>query len=128
MRYGFVARHQSIWPVRALCRMLDVSPAGFYDWNSRAPSRRSVEDARLTGLIQTSFLASDKTYGSPRVWRDLADWGERCGTKRVARLMRAASLRARAKRRRPPIDEGLRPEHLLAPNVLDREFAAERPN
>jgi putative transposase len=123
-----VARHQSIWPVRTLCRMLEVSPAGFYDWNSRAPSRRSVEDARLTGLIQTSFLASDKTYGSPRVWRDLADWGERCGTKRVARLMRAASLRARAKRRRPPIDEGLRPEHLLAPNVLDREFAAERPN
>jgi putative transposase len=123
-----VARHQSIWPVRTLCRMLEVSPAGFYDWNSRAPSRRSVEDARLTGLIQTSFLASDKTYGSPRVWRDLADWGERCGTKRVARLMRAASLRARAKRRRPPMDEGLRPEHLLAPNVLDRQFAAERPN
>jgi putative transposase len=123
-----VARHQSIWPVRTLCRMLKVSPAGFYDWRSRAPSRRAMEDARLSGLIQTSFLASDKTYGSPRVWRDLADWGERCGTKRVARLMRSASLRARAKRRRPPIDEGSRPEHLLAPNVLDREFAAERPN
>jgi putative transposase len=108
--------------------MLEVSPAGFYDWNSRAPSRRAVDDTRLIGLIQTSFLASDKTYGGPRVWRDLADWGERCGTKRVARLMRAASLRARAKRRRPPIDEGLRPEHTLAPNVLDRQFAAERPN
>jgi putative transposase len=128
VRYGFVARHQSIWPVRTLCRMLEVSPAGFYDWRSRAPSRRSAEDARLTGLIQTSFRASDKTYGSPRVCRDLADWGERCGTKRVARLMRAASLRARARRRRPPIDEGVRPEHTLAPNVLDRQFAAERPN
>jgi len=123
-----VARHQSIWLVRTLCRMLEVSHAGFYDWNSRAPSRRAVEDARLTRLIQTSFLASDKTYGSPRVWRDLYDWGERCGTKRVSRLMRVASLRARAKRRRPPLDEGRRPKHLLAPNVLDRQFAAERPN
>jgi putative transposase len=84
VRYGFVARHQSIWPVRTMCRMLEVSPAGFYDWRLRVPSDRSRVDARLAGLIRTSFLASDKTYGSPRIWRDLYDWGERCGkTKRL---------------------------------------------
>jgi putative transposase len=123
-----VARHQSIWPVRTMCRMLEVSPAGFYDWSFRAPSRRSQDDARLDGLIRTSFLASDKTYGSPRVWRDLFDWGERCGKKRVARLMRLASLRARPRRRRPPQDDGLRIEHAIAPNVLDRQFEASAPN
>jgi putative transposase len=111
-----------------MCRMLEVSPAGFYDWSARAPSGRSRDDARLTGLIRTSFLASDKTYGSPRVWRDLFDWGERCGKKRVARLMRTASLRARRRRRRPPMDEGLRLEHTIAPNVLDRQFEASGPN
>ena len=128
MRYGFIARHQPIWPVGTMCRMLEVSKAGFYEWRGRSPSRRSLEDARLSGLVRTSFLESDRTYGSPRVWRDLYDWGERCGKKRIARLMRCASLRARPKRCRPPIDEGLRPEHSIAPNVLDRQFAAEGPN
>ena len=62
----------------------------------RPPSRRVREDERLLGLIRTSFEASDRTYGSPRVWRDLRDWGERCGKNRVARLMRRCDLRARA--------------------------------
>ena len=114
MRYGFIARHQPIWPVRTMCRMLKVSHAGFYDWHGRTPSRRSTEDARLTGIIRTSFMASDGTYGALRVARDLEDWGERCGKRRTARLMRLASLHARPKRRRRPTDEGLRPEHSIA--------------
>ncbi len=128
MRYGFVARHQSIWPVRTMCRVLRVSHGGFYDWCARGPSRRSVESARLTALIRQSFLASDGTYGSPRVWRDLVEWNERCSENRVARLMSRARLRARLKRRRLPRDESTRPEHSIAPNVLDREFEAPAPN
>ncbi len=128
MRYGFIARHQPVWPVRTMCRMLTVSRGGFYEWRGRAASKRSVEDARLTGLIRRSFLESDRTYGSPRVWRDLYDWGERCGKKRIARLMRSVWLRARPKPHRPPSDQGVRPEHAIAPNVLDRQFSAAGPN
>ena len=108
--------------------MLQVSHGGFYEWRDRGPSRRSVENARLTGLIRTSFLESDRTYGSPRVWRDLTDWGALCSENRTARLMKASSLQARLKRRRRPTDEGLRPEHTIAPNVLERAFAADGPN
>lgn len=111
-----------------MCRMLEVSSAGFYGWQSRAPSKRTTDDARLSGLIQVSFVHSDKTYGSPRVWRDLHDWGVRCGRKRVERLMRSASLRARPMRRRAPVDQGMRPEHTIAPNVLDRQFNAIKAN
>jgi putative transposase len=111
-----------------MCRMLAVSRGGFYEWRGRAASKRSVEDARLTGLIRRSFLESDKTYGSPRVWRDLYDWGERCGKKRIARLMSSVWLRARSKPHRPPTDQGVRPEHAIAPNVLDRQFSAAGPN
>ena len=128
MKYGFMERHQSIWPVRTMCQMLRVSRGGFYGWRTRALSKHALEDARLSGLIRTSFLASDSTYGSPRVWRDLSDWGERCSRKRVARLMAAAGLQARAKRRRPPGDDGIRPEHSIAANVLERQFDAEGPN
>lgn len=128
MKYGFVLEHQSIWPITWMCRMLGVSQSGFHGWRGRAPSKRAVANERLLGLIRTSFLASDKTYGSPRVFRDLTDWGECTSKKRVARLMRLACLRARPKRRRRPIDVDLRPEHTIAPNVLDRQFAAEGPN
>ena len=70
MKYGFMVRHHGIWPVRAMCRMFKVSHGGFYQWMGRGPSRRSLEDARLTGRVRQSYLESDKTYGSPRVWRD----------------------------------------------------------
>jgi putative transposase len=72
--------------------MLGVSHGGFYGWLGRAPSSRSRENAHLTGRIRTSFAESDRTYGSPRVWRDLREWGERCSENRVARLMRDAGL------------------------------------
>jgi putative transposase len=111
-----------------MCRVLQVSHGGFYDWCARGPSRRCRDNARLTGLIRQSFLESGRTYGSPRVWRDLHDWGERASENRVARLMSRARLRARPKPRRLPSDEGARPEHAIAPNVLDRQFEAEAPN
>lgn len=108
--------------------MLRASPSGFYDRLERSPCKRIRDDQRLLGLIRTSFQASDRTYGSPRVHDDLRDWGERCSEKRVARLMRQAQLRARPKRRRPPLDLGIRLEHFIAPNLLDREFQATKPN
>ncbi len=123
-----MARHRSSWPVRTMCRMLAVSHGGFYNWLARGPSRRTVENERLTGLIRSSFEQSDRTYGSPRVWRDLWDWGERVSENRVARLMGRAQLRARQKRRRAPTDTGVRPEHAVAHNLLDREFTAQAPN
>ena len=111
-----------------MCRLLDVSHSGFYDWCGREPSQRSLDNDRLTARIRSSFLQSDKTYGSPRVWRDMRDWGETCGENRVARLMRLAHLQARAKRKGKPADLGVRPEHLIAKNLLDRQFEANAPN
>ena len=106
MKYGFIEQKRSVWPVRSMCRLLKVSHGGFYAWVGRSPSHRALNNERLTGLIRQSFAQSDRTYGSPRVWRDLLAWGERLGENRVARLMRAAHLQARHKRRRLPIDEG----------------------
>ena len=128
MKYPFIARHRAIWSVRTLCQVLNVSRSGFYEWLGRGLSLREQANVRLTGRIRESFEASDRTYGSPRVWRDLRAWGEVCGRHRVARLMRSARLIARSKRRRHPMDTGARVAHTMANNILDRNFTANAPN
>jgi putative transposase len=128
VRFGFIAKHRAVWPVRVLCEVLQVSKSGFYEWLSRPASERSRANEKLSGLIRQSFEASDRTYGSRRVWRDVVDWGTPCGINRVARLMKAAGLAARPKRRRAPHDTGTRHEHSIAPNLLQREFVADAPN
>jgi putative transposase len=87
-----------------------------------------MDNQELLMQIRSSFERSDRTYGSPRVWHDLRAWGYRCGIHRVARLMLAAGLQARSKRRRLPLDQGVRPENSIAPNLLDRQFEATGPN
>ena len=128
MRYGFIAEHRAQWPVRVMCRVLQVSASGFYEWDGRSPSQRSVDNEKLTGLIRQSFAASDRTYGSRRVWQDLREWGHCVSVNRVARLMAAAGLVARRKRRRRPGEAGQPTQHTIAPNLLQRQFEAEAPN
>ena len=114
--------------MRLMCEALGVSRGGFYAWLVRPPSRRARENEELTMYIRRSFSESDSTYGSPRVLRDLRDWGIRCGEHRVARLMAAAGLQARRRRRRLPTDVGVRAADAIAPNVLERQFEAPGPN
>ena len=128
MKFAFVARYRPVWPTRVMCRLLGVSASGFYEWLGRPPSARSLANAQLLVRIRESFALSQQTYGSPRVWKDLVVAGERCGENRIARLMRLAQLRAQLKPRRKPTDAGMRPEHSIAPNVLERDFAAAAPN
>jgi putative transposase len=128
MRFTFIAGHRNAWQTRQLCEALGVSRAGFYEWLRRPESRRAQSDRQLLEQIRTSFEQSDRTYGSPRVWRDLRAWGYPCGRHRVARLMLAAGLQARSKRRRLPGDSAQRPEHAIAANLLDRQFEATAPN
>jgi putative transposase len=127
MRFAFIVKHRHIWPVAWLCEALDVSRSGFHAWLRRRPSVRARADGELTGKIRASFVGSARTYGARRVWRDVLAEGVSCGLHKIERLMRANALRARPRRRGLPKDEGQR-SPVVAPNVLDRQFAAERPN
>ncbi|OWJ80885.1 IS3 family transposase [Haematobacter massiliensis] len=126
MRFAFVAKHRHIWPVSWLCEVLDVSRSGFHAWLNRPSSAREIQDAKLVTAIETSFKASDRTYGARRVWRDVLEEGLACGLHRIERLMRSNALRARPKRRGKPKDDGER--SVIADNILNRDFQAERPN
>jgi putative transposase len=128
MRFAFIAKHRSIWPVAWLCEALDVSRSGFRAWLKRGPSARDELDEKVTASIRASFVASARTYGARRVWRDVLAEGFSCGLHKIERLMQQNALRARPRRRGLPKDSGQRLADAVAPNVLDRQFAAERPN
>ncbi|MCD6072235.1 MAG: family transposase [Microvirga sp.] len=128
MKFAFIATHRGIWPAGWLCEALGVSRAGFYAWRTRSPSARAKTNEQLLTKVRASFLASDRTYGTRRVWHDLLADGVSCGRHRIERLMRYAALRARPRRRRMPSDTGVRLTHAVAPNVLDRAFTAASAN
>jgi len=128
MRFAFIAKHRGIWPVAWLCEALDVSRSGFHAWLTRSPSQRARDDEKVGALVRASFIASDRTYGARRVWRDVLADGVSCGLHKVERLMRVKALRARPRRRSLPKDAGERLTSVIAPNVLDRQFSASRPN
>jgi len=127
VKYGFIAKYRTTWPTRTMSRLLGVSSSGFYDWLGRPVSAHERENVQLLKAIKHSHESSDGTYGSPRVVRDLVDAGFPCSENRVARLMKAAGIKARHKRRRAPgqLDSSI---HAIAPNLLDRQFEATGPN
>jgi putative transposase len=127
MKFAFIAKHRHVWPVSWLCEALDVSRSGFHAWLRRGPSARETADEGLIVKIRSSFVGSARTYGARRVWRDVLAEGLSCGLHKVERLMRMNALRARPRRRGLPKDDGAR-SLAVAPNLLDRQFAAERPN
>ena len=81
--------HQAVHRVATLCRVLGVSPSGYYAWRKRPLSARARTDVELTTHIDAIHRASRGTYGTPRIHAELAALGVHVGGKRVARLMRA---------------------------------------
>jgi putative transposase len=123
-----MSANQACFPVAAMARVLSVSKAGYYAWARRPPSARAKADAALLKRIRTVHLSSRETYGSPRVHALLRGLGERHSRKRIARLMREAGLAGASHRRGGPVTTRRDQEARPAPDLVDRNFAAEAPN
>jgi putative transposase len=128
MKFAWMDRHQSRWPVEAMCRVLKVSRSGYYAWRTRPISPRRRWRLHLTEEIRRVHGDSGGVYGSPRVHRQLQADGRRCNVKTVARLMRENALFSRVKRRFRVRTTDSRHDHRVAPNRLDRQFTQTRPN
>lgn len=126
MKFSFIAEKAELGVTR-LCRALEVSPSGYYAWRKRPQSAHDVEDERLKVLVHEAHQRGRRHYGSPRVHRALAKQGVRVSRKRVVRLMQEEGLVGRPRRRFKHTTDS---NHTLpvAPNLLAREFEAERPN
>ena len=119
-------QHCIEYPIVRMCRLFDVSTSGYYDWLVRSPSKWAQENKRLLGLIRESYEASGRIYGSPRIWCDLREVGERISKNRVARLMKSNNIRAQRGYKRPG-HRYTKPAQ-AAPNLLQRQFTMDRPD
>jgi putative transposase len=119
--------NQAIFPIATMVRVLGVSTAGYYAWARRAPSARATADAALLKRIRTVHATSHGTYGAPRVHAELRAEGQPHGKKRIARLMRMAGL-VGVSRRGKVVTTRRDKEARSAPDLVERNFTAERPN
>ncbi len=127
MKFQLIDAKKAVAPVSRLCKCLGVSVSGYYAWKARNPSLRQRTDLVLLAHIRSHFKASGETYGSPRMHAELKAQGVTASRHRIARLMRDNALKAHQKRRYQRTTDS---QHgsLVAPNLLDQDFAAPAPN
>jgi len=126
MKYQFILQRHVRYSISNQCRVLRVSRAGYYHWCQKEVPKRQRENAELLKRTRALYQHYRSRYGSPRITRVLRQEGYHCSRNRVARLMRQGGLRARPKRRY--VVTTCSDHRKASPNVLDRNFAAARPN
>jgi transposase InsO family protein len=127
VRYAFISEEKKHYPVRTLCRVLEVQEQGYYAWCKRPLSERAKRDAELASTIRVVFAESRCRYGSPRIHDELQDKGKVCSKKRVARLMQQEGLRAKAAKKFRVTTDSSHGKP-VAPNLINRNFTVLSPN
>ncbi len=127
MRFAFVEEHRSQLPVNRLCQIMTVSPRGYRAYRSRPISQRQREDMVLLAHIREQHRLSLNSYGRPRMTEELKEIGLEVGHRRVGRLMRQNGISVvRTHKHKVTTDSNHKFD--VAPNLLNRNFAADRPN
>jgi putative transposase len=127
MRFQFIDVEKLMYPLSVLCRVMQVSRGGYYAWRNRKPCAHSQRDAELLTKIKGFHAASQKRYGSPRIYDDLRCDQEAVGKKRVARLMREHGI-AGKHRRKFTCTTDSQHSRPVASNLLNQQFEASEPN
>lgn len=129
MRFAWIQSHENDGPIELLCEVLNVTRGGYYDW-IRQPDLTPIQQRgeELLGRIRLVHESSRQTYGSPRVTAELNAGGMKVCRNTVAKWMRKSGLRPRRRRKFVPTTTDSNHGFPIAPNRLDRDFAASAPN
>ncbi|WP_282450338.1 IS3 family transposase [Microbulbifer sp. CAU 1566] len=122
-----IREHVRLYPIRLMCRCLEVSASGYYRWLGRGESERAIRREHVTEKVKDTFEAFKARYGAPRIARELADAGIPCSTNYIAGIMHKEHIRARNGKgfRYSRAVEG---KVNVAANLLKRCFEVDRPN
>jgi len=128
MKFRLIEDQRDTFPVRVVCDVMGVSPAGYYAWRGRPESPRKVANRALLTEIRRVHTTHRGRYGAPRIHAALRADGQTASRSRVERLMHHHGIRARTPRRFRVRTTDSHHDLPIAPNRLDQKFAAERPN
>jgi putative transposase len=127
MRFAFIRAKKAEHTVSSLCRVLEVTRQGYYQYEASDALSRVNRERVFGESVRAAFVKSGGRYGSPRMYAQLKRQGLRVSKRRVERTMRGLGLVAR-RRRRFTTTTRADASHRTAANVLNREFVATRPN
>ena len=134
MKYAWIARHKTRWPITLVCDVLGVSASGYFESVRRSQQERPskpgagrIGNEALLAHIRAIHAEVKQEYGWPRMWKELVARGFRIGKERVRRLMQQHGIRARGKRKFVATTDS-RHDLPIAPNLLQRNFTSDAPN
>jgi len=128
VKFAFIRDHLQEYPADLSCDVLEVSRSGYYAWRKRPMSARRQRHQALAAKVQAAHVESRRTYGSPRVYRELKAKKQVVSENTVAKIMQEIGLRAKAKRKFVPRTTDSAHGQPIAPNRLDRQFAPAEPD
>jgi putative transposase len=128
MRFIFIQSNVGTWPIRVMCRVLQVVPSSFYAWRKRPHAQRFHEDAKMRPIIHRIFEQTEGNYGSPRMTKELRAMGYRVNEKRIARLMADMGIQARHSKQYKPVTTQVDPSATYSPDLIQQDFTAFGPN
>ena len=127
MKYGFIAKQAGNYPVRLLCRVMDVKKSSYYDWKRQGAKIIGVEEFKLRQRIKAIFEESRESAGSRKLVKRLQSEGYRIGRYRVRRLMKQLGLVVKTKRKYRVTTDS-KHNHPVADNELNRAFNPDQAN
>jgi putative transposase len=125
---AFIVEHRARFGVEPICRTLDVSASAYYQRAAGERSARELQDERLLSRIRQVHEANYEAYGYRRLWKQLLREGERVPRCQVQRLMRSHGIQGAKRRGRPWRTTIAGPDAHRRPDLVERDFTAERPD
>ena len=99
MKFAFIRAQRTLFPVKAMCRTLEVSTSGYYDWLREPVGKRQQRQEQLAHAIRQVHQGHRQVYGSPRVHRELLEQGHQVCRNTVAKVMKQRKIQAKTHKR-----------------------------
>ena len=116
------------YPIRLMCRVLNVSVSGYYAWKYRKPSAQQQRREKLSDAVETFHADSKRAYGYRKIHEDIVErFDEPCCLETVRRIMKEKGLRS-TRGRKFVVTTDSNHTMPVAENILDRDFEANAPN
>ena len=126
MKYAWI-KQQTEFRIQPMCRVLQVSRSGYYEYLRRPPSAHSIEDDKLRPQIKSAFKKGRKNYGTRRIKDELIKTETTVSRRRIGRLMQEEALVVQTKRKFKVTTDSNH-DKPIAPNLLERNFAVASPD